>query len=601
MQGDIRSVCKNLRYALTIICKASPTRLWVTIFESVLRGTALFMMDVYLLRIIVNSVQAGSDFGRLAATTIWIAGYYGAVQIFRTVLRTLYYPISNLKIQESIQLRLFTTSMEADLSCFEDSEFYDRYVKAIREAPTRASQILDSISDLILFITYVATNGALLVTIAPELMVWAFLPVLVGLLTGKRRNKVSYELTMRVTEQNRKRDYVRRVFYLQNYAKELRLTKIYRVLFRQMDESLRDICKAIRQYGFKLALFEYVRDETVEVLVYVGSILWTSFRVLTAKTMPLGDALVVVNSISSVAYTFQDSIQRLFEFHEHSLYIQNLRYFLEYEPTIQNDPKGLPVSDFRGLELHNVSFHYAGQEAEVLHQVNLRIQAGEKIALVGHNGAGKSTVVKLLMRLYDPTQGEIRVNGVDIRQYRLDEYRALFGVVFQDYRIFSAPVKENVLLRPCSAGDEAIVADALQNSGIQEKVRSLPHGMDTVLTREFDEDGAVLSGGEAQKISIARIFAKDCELVIMDEPSSALDPIAEHAMYDNMLRACQNKSVIFISHRLASAAMADRIYLLENGRIVEQGTHAELMRQGGRYQEMFSIQAKNYREKGAAI
>lgn len=601
MQGDIRSVFKNLRYALTIICKASPTRLWVTIFESVLRGTALFMMDVYLLRIIVNSVQAGSDFGRLAATTIWIAGYYGAVQIFRTVLRTLYYPISNLKIQESIQLRLFTTSMEADLSCFEDSEFYDRYVKAIREAPTRASQILDSISDLILFITYVATNGALLVTIAPELMVWAFLPVLVGLLTGKRRNKVSYELTMRVTEQNRKRDYVRRVFYLQNYAKELRLTNIYRVLFRQMDESLRDICKAIRQYGFKLALFEYVRDETVEVLVYVGSILWTSFRVLTAKTMPLGDALVVVNSISSVAYTFQDSIQRLFEFHEHSLYIQNLRYFLEYEPTIQNDPKGLPVSDFRGLELHNVSFHYAGQEAEVLHQVNLSIQAGEKIALVGHNGAGKSTVVKLLMRLYDPTQGEIRVNGVDIRQYRLDEYRALFGVVFQDYRIFSAPVKENVLLRPCSAGDEAIVADALQNSGIQEKVRSLPHGMDTVLTREFDEDGAVLSGGEAQKISIARIFAKDCELVIMDEPSSALDPIAEHAMYDNMLRACQNKSVIFISHRLASAAMADRIYLLENGRIVEQGTHAELMRQGGRYQEMFSIQAKNYGEKGAAI
>ena len=368
-----------------------------------------------------------------------------------------------------------------------------------------------------------------------------------------------------------------------------------------MDESLRDICRAIREYGLKLALFEYVRDETVEVLVYIGSILWTSFRVLTAKTMPLGDALVVINSISTVAFTFQDSIQRLFEFHEHSLYIQNLRYFLEYEPTIQRDPKGLPVVDFRGLEFHNVSFHYAGQETEVLHQVNLSIQAGEKIALVGQNGAGKSTIVKLLMRLYDPTQGEIRLNGVDIRQYRLDEYRALFGVVFQDYRIFSAPVKENVLLHPCGDGDEAIVADALQNSGIQEKVRSLPHGMDTVLTREFDEEGAVLSGGEAQKISIARIFAKDCELVIMDEPSSALDPIAEHAMYDNMMRACQNKSVIFISHRLASAAMADRIYLLENGRIVEQGSHAELMRHGGRYQEMFSIQAKNYGEKGAAI
>ncbi len=308
--------------------------------ESVLRGTALFMLDVYLLRVIVNSVQAGSDFGGLAATTLWIAGYYGAVQILRTVLRTLYYPISNLKIQESIQLRLFTASMEADLSCFEDSEFYDRYVKAIQEAPTRASQILDSISDMILFITYVATNGVLLVTIAPELMIWAFLPVLVGILTGKRRNRVSYEFTMRVTEQNRKRDYVRRVFYMQKYAKELRLTNIYRVLFRQMDESLRDIGRAIRQYGFKLALFEYARNETVEVLVYVGSILWTSFRVLTAKTMPLGDALVVVNSISSVAYTFQDSIQRLFEFHEHSLYIENLRYFLQYEPSIRNDPKG---------------------------------------------------------------------------------------------------------------------------------------------------------------------------------------------------------------------------------------------------------------------
>lgn len=558
------------------------------------------MLDVYLLRIIVNSVQAGSDFGRLAVTTIWVAGYYGAVQIFRTVLQTLYYPISNLKIQESIQLRLFTTSMEADLSCFEDSEFYDRYVKAIQEAPTRASQILDSISDLILFITYVATNGALLVTMAPELMVWVFLPVLVEVLIGKRRNKVSYELTMRVTEQNRKRDYVRRVFYLQNYAKELRLTNIYRVLFRQMDESLRDICRAIREYGLKLALFEYVRDETVEVLVYIGSILWTSFRVLTAKTMPLGDALVVINSISTVAFTFQDSIQRLFEFHEHSLYIQNLRYFLEYEPTIQRDPKGLPVVDFRGLEFHNVSFHYAGQETEVLHQVNLSIQAGEKIALVGQNGAGKSTIVKLLMRCMIRRRGRFgsmvwisaSIVWTSTRSFR-SRLSRLSNFFRAGQRECSPP--------PLRRRGRSDCGGCLTKQWDLGEVRSLPHGMDTVLTREFDEEGAVLSGGEAQKISIARIFAKDCELVIMDEPSSALDPIAEHAMYDNMMRACQNKSVIFISHRLASAAMADRIYLLENGRIVEQGSHAELMRHGGRYQEMFSIQAKNYGEKGAAI
>ena len=254
---------------------------------------------------------------------------------------------------------------------------------------------------------------------------------------------------------------------------------------------------------------------------------------------------------------------------------------------------------FESLELRNVSFAYEGQEQNVLSDINLKMNAGEKIAIVGHNGAGKTTLIKLLQRLYDP-DGEILLNGENIRNYRLSSYRSMFGTVFQDYQLFATSVAENVLLRGgVTEKDKVTVKEALKKAGICEKIELLSKSVDTIVTKEFDSEGAVFSGGEAQKISIARIFAGSHEIVIMDEPTSALDPIAEQEMYRNMFEACNGKTVILISHRLSSATMADRVYMFENGRIIEQGTHAELIALNAKYADMWHKQADVYTEEVA--
>ncbi|MFD2506408.1 ATP-binding cassette domain-containing protein, partial [Paenibacillus septentrionalis] len=218
--------------------------------------------------------------------------------------------------------------------------------------------------------------------------------------------------------------------------------------------------------------------------------------------------------------------------------------------------------------------------------------------LVGHNGAGKSTLIKLMMRLYDPTEGEILLNGRNIKEFDLMSYRSLYGTVFQDFKIFSMTIAENVLMRDVETEeDRQLVINALKKSRVYDKVATLPEGIDTMLTKEFDEQGVVLSGGEFQKIAIARIFAQEAELLILDEPTSALDPIAEFEIFESMMEACKDKAVVIISHRMSSAMLADRIYYMEDGEIQESGSHMELMQLQGKYAELFLKQAEKYVEQ----
>ena len=227
--------------------------------------------------------------------------------------------------------------------------------------------------------------------------------------------------------------------------------------------------------------------------------------------------------------------------------------------------------------------------------MNLTIRAGDKAAVVGYNGAGKTTLIKLMMRLYDPTEGVILYNGVDIREYDPAAYRQHIGTVFQDYRLFATSIAHNVMNGDYDAtAHREVVLDALGKSDFTAKLETLPDGIDTHLTREFREDGTNLSGGEAQKVAIARVFAADYPIVIMDEPSSALDPMAEYQLNQSILHHTEDKTVVFISHRLSTTRIADTIYMFEKGELVEQGSHEALLRQDGKYAEMFRLQSEKY-------
>ena len=284
---------------------------------------------------------------------------------------------------------------------------------------------------------------------------------------------------------------------------------------------------------------------------------------------------VVASGINAVRESTLDTTECFDEMTLMALYFQNLREFFDYQPQVVSGP--LPVPPLETLEFCHVDFTYPGT-----------------------NGAGKSTLVKLLLRFYDPTAGQILYNGKPLPEYDLEQLRAAFGTVFQDYKNFALSVNENVIGHACTPAEKALAEQALRHSGVWDKIASLPRGADTVLTREFDKAGTGLSGGENQKVSTARLFARDFQIAVLDEPSSALDPVAEYKMYENLLQVTENKTVIFISHRLSSAVLSDRILVLADGQVRESGSHRQLMEQNGLYADMFRLQASGYKQKGGA-
>ena len=251
-----------------------------------------------------------------------------------------------------------------------------------------------------------------------------------------------------------------------------------------------------------------------------------------------------------------------------------------------------------GIEFKKVSFSY--NEKKAINNISLKINKNEKIAIVGENGAGKTTFIKLLLRLYDPTEGEILLNNIDYKEYNSSDIRNQFVTVFQDYQIYALSIAENILLRKCNnSDDEKIVIDALKKVGLYDKVMQLEKGIRTICTTEFDKDGIEFSGGEKQKFVIARIFASNAPILLLDEPNSALDPIAERHIFDEIFNYSINKTLIFISHRFSTTILSDKIYLFSNGEIIEQGSHHELMSiQNGKYKEMFNTQAFEYLNRG---
>ena len=584
----------NNGYMLKLIFKACPGVLIWSFISAVLGSVHSFLLNTLLYQYALNALQQGKELKVVLITLGCMFGYSIFYRILTNILGC-YFELKYPVVEAYIQDLLLKKASTVDLACFESSAFYDTYVKATGDATGRAYAVMNNALNVVWITINVASVGALIITIDPIFLILAFLPFLCTLLVGKRRNRIKYEYNMRNQEVARQRDYVRRTFYLNDFSKEMRLTEMWKVMLKRMHSSVAEMKEIVSKYGYKIMFFHYLFDIVFDVAVYTGSIILATFKTLVTRKMLLGDCFVIINSITNIASSINYVGDTIFKLDENSLYVDNLRDFLEYEVHISEDESAPMVSQFEKLELINLTFSYDGRTSPTLSGINLVVNAGEKIAIVGHNGAGKTTLIKLLQRLYDPSEGEILLNGENIKNYRLSSYRNLFGTVFQDYRLFATTVAENVMLRGnITDDDRAAVKDALEKLGIYDKIKSLSNGVDSNVTREFDNEGAMFSGGEAQKISIARIFAGQQEIVIMDEPTSALDPIAEQEMYRNMFEACEGKTVIFISHRLSSATMADRVYMFENGEIIEQGTHSELLAMNAKYADMWYKQADTY-------
>ena len=552
-----------------------------------------FLTGPYLLRQVVNSVENGEAVSRILIYIGVIAGIEIAAGLLSSWYANIYSAGIWLKRDERVNGMLFRKAASVELSCYENPDFYDRFTKAIDEAEKRVYSVMNRVDTLFHCIISLSLNSFLLFFIDPWLILFALIPFALGFLRAWYDGLAHDHIASRKPLERRQK-YVRRVFYNKDYSKEMRVGSMYRHMLHVLDDTMKEFRYLLNKYGWKRAFADFINSFGLEVLGILGATAYAIWRTLHDGSMSLGDCIVVLNSVSLVSAYLWDLVTSFTNFREDALYIEDVRAFLDYEPKIKEDPE-MPESPADGdIYVENLTFRYDGAENESLKGVNLHIKKGEKIALVGVNGSGKTTLVKLLLRLYDPTSGSIRFGGGEISGYRLSSYRSRFSCLFQDYKLLAFSVKDNVLLKKPDKDDDERVVEALKNSGAYEKFSGAERGIDTPVGREFDSDGVALSVGEEQKLALARAFASDAPVVILDEPSSALDPIAERNMFDNMMRAAEGKTVIIISHRLSSAVDADRILLMESGVIAESGTHSELMELNGKYAEMFRVQAASY-------
>ena len=592
---------KNTFFIVGMIFRIAPGRIICELLNSLARYGMSFFYSVVFWKFILGD-ETEKNFKECAIFIVIVLICDLAFNFWLTWYNTARVPISDIRIHMKLNQKLFEKASNVDLACYESPDFYEKYTKATAEAATRGISAVRNLTNFIMTLVFCTTAVWMMVEITPLCLPFILLPLVGHFLISPLGVRSRFNIREESTKSRRAYEYVNRTVYLQKYAGEMRMTGIFNVMRRTYEEGFKQIMETIKKYesvqifvGWSGCLLAYVFN-------FFGMWLLASYLALGSKTINAADFIVLAAAISSASNLLGNMGSEYRNSVEDSIFVESLREFLAYEPKIPEDQDGLHVElPVKTIEFKNVSFKYDGAEKYALKNINITLRSGTKTAIVGINGAGKSTFIKLLMRLYDPTEGEILLNGINIKEYNLHEYRMLIGATFQDFALFASSVLENVTL--CEIEDEKMrkaAIDALKESGVYDRICDLKEGADTILTREFDNEGAMLSGGEGQKVAIARAFARENPVIILDEPSSALDPIAEFNMYETILKLCdkldpqKGKISVIISHRLSAAALSDEIVVLNGGELCEYGTHKELMALGGVYADLFNKQAESY-------
>ena len=586
-------IIKNTLFMLGCAFKSAPISLFIIYFSYVLENVYYsVVINVMFLETALSIIEGNGTFTEFVIRMCIIifgklfVDLLGYIDVYTIRIKF------EIKCESYINSLIFKKAQEVELGCYENPEFFDDYNRAtwvvdrggFKRIIEGSAWTLGSLVSLVLLVIY-------LISIDPILILFILCPAVV-IVFRVLKNNLELEKEKEMTTYERQKDYVRRTILLKDFAKEIKTTNIFVVMEKRFKQAINRNIEIIKKYGWKIAILEILSDYFAEIVPIGGGFVYGCYRLIVLDNLPVSEFSVLVSAIT----TCRNKIGHLAKYfamqQKHCLWVQNLRNFLEYEPQVKSGT--VIPEDFESIEFKNVSFRYTENMDYIIKNVSFKIEKGQTVAVVGHNGAGKTTLSKLLMRLYDVTEGEILYNGRNIKEYDLLKYREKFASVFQDYKVFAMTVAENVLTEEVTDENKKIAVNALKMSGAYEKIGRLPEKEDSLLTKEFDKEGIQLSGGETQKVTIARLFARDFSIAVLDEPSSALDPVAESRMYDALMEGTKGKTVIYISHRLSSATHSDKILVFNKGNLTEQGTHEELIAKNGEYAEMFTLQASGY-------
>lgn len=586
------------QWYLTKLCfRTAPGYMTLHVIEAVKLQISIFFEFIWCINYILEVAETGGPWEKI----LWCMGILLATIAISTFSAAYYHhqikPKMMPMLYQAFRLEIYERARQLDLANYDNTEYYQQFVMATEESDKCIDRYLTALDNISGCITKFVLALIFTLTINPVIILIPLLTLPFSLWSVHKENKEIITARFERIAHEQKREYQNRIFYLTDYARELRMNpQMQEKCKSDFHDSNQEILQINRHYGKRALFYGFLSNGVFNIMPQNGitlSILL--YQVVVLQTLPLAHMVTTYTSsryihgaLFNLVHTWRDVI-------ENSTYLAQIHSLLSQESKICSEKNSPVPTKPAALWVEHVDFSYVPGKP-VLRDINLSIQPGQKIALVGYNGSGKTTLVKLLLRLYNPDNGRICYDGQDIRDYEPETYRHSIGSVFQDFKIYAATLKENVLLDISNESKEERfdVENALHAAHFTLNDKRLIYQVETSLTTEFEKDGVNLSGGESQKVAIARTLYRNQNLLIMDEPSSALDPLAEYKLNQELNEIAKDKTVIFISHRLSTTRDADCIYMMEHGRIVESGTHKELLLQNGKYAAMWKVQSSLY-------
>jgi ATP-binding cassette subfamily B protein len=588
---------RNVRPLFALVWETSPPLVTATAVLRLIRAL-LPLASLWVPKLIIDATVGFVMHKTGDLTRVW---HLVALELGLAVLSDILGRLNTLcdsllgdRFTDLVSVRLMRHATGLDLASFEDPVFYDKLERARRQTNGRLTLLASLLNMGQDFLTLISLSAGLIV-FSPWLMALLIAAVIPSFLGETHFTKLAYSIHFRWTPQRRLLDYLR---YLGASAQSAKEVKIFG-LGRHLTERYHQLSSDIFNDNKKIAIKRAALGSALNVISTGGY--YGAYVVVLMKTLAGGISIGTFTFLTGAFARSRGFIERILsgfnDISEQAIFLDDLFEFFEMRPAIRSMPGAIPAPRpiREGFEFRSVNFNYAGSDRLVVQNINFRLYPGEKIALIGENGAGKTTLVKLLARLYDPTSGTILLDGIDLREYDVDDLRREIGVIFQDYMRYDMLVRENIGFGNVdSLSDHPRMETAARKSLAKSLITRLPNGYDQMVGRRF-EGGVDLSGGEWQKLALARAYMRDAQLLILDEPTATLDARAEYEVFQRFAELTSGRMAVLISHRFSTVRMADRILVLAGGEIQEQGTHEQLLALGGRYAELFELQAAGYR------
>lgn len=598
----------RMAYIFKLVWKTGPWILFAMLFFAVFQGI-MPVVGSKISQFVLNEMQSsGGGFeGDMTAffghAVFFLLVFLFSYNILKSVVSTLQNAVTRIAgelVVRTVKLEIMYKAKELDLCSFDLPAFYEKLENANREAGKRPIQILSStfsvFSTVITFVSYI-------IILAGELWWAALLMIAVSVpsaIINFHYRRVNFRYMRRRSKDRRQMNYYSDIMVNKDMAKEVRMFDLSDTFIGRYRETFDRYYAGIRSLIWRENAW-HITITVVSAVVNCAFYAWFAYLVVTGVHQ-IGDYTLYTGALGAISAQVATLISVSATIYEGTLFIDNLTSFLAEEKTVvpvlpEGEEKPLTVAHGQPhtIVFEHVSFRYPGTDRKVLDDINLTIRPGETLVLVGLNGAGKTTLLKLLTRLYDPTEGRILLDGKDIRSYEVNDLYQMYGIIFQDFGKYAVSVSENIQFGDVhKAATETDIRRAAEEADATDYISKLPEGFDTPLMRIFEENGMELSIGQWQKLAIARAFYSSSDILILDEPTASLDPMAEQEIFNQFDRLRKDKTTIFVSHRLSSATVASKIVVLEYGKLIEEGDHRTLMAKRGRYYELFSTQAKRY-------